>query len=292
MAPVTPSQRVAWALIAVLVLFAVAGCGDGDDAEPTPAGAAGGATPSASSQVPTGLAGELTVFAAASLAGAFSELQATLEDANPDLSIACNFAGSQALATQLAEGARADIFASANNTQMTAAQDAGVIASEPVVFTRNRLAIIVPVSNPAGIEEPGDLAIAAVKLVVANPSVPAGQYTLEVLDNLSADPAFGADFQARVEANIVSQEDNVRQVVTKVRLGEADAGVVYVSDIIEEVRDEVAVIEIPDPFNVISQYPIAAVEGGDTELAQVFIDYLLSADGQAILEQYGFTPID
>lgn len=250
-------------------------------------------TPTAdSSDVPTGLSGDLTIFAAASLTDAFTELQALLEEANPDLSISYNFAGSQALATQLAEGADASVFASANNTQMTAAQDADRIAGEPVIFVRNRLAVIVPADNPAGLETPADLANEGILLVIANPDVPVGQYTLEMLDNMSADPEYGADFRAQVEANVVSLEDNVRQVVTKVQLGEADAGVVYVSDVTEDVVDEVTLIEVPEAFNVIAQYPVAAVEGGDAELAQAFIDYLLSAGGQAVLEQYGFTPVE
>lgn len=256
--------------------------------EPTAA-----ATPTADSgDVPTGLSGDLTVFAAASLTDAFTDMQALLEEANPDLSITYNFAGSQQLATQLAEGADAGVFASANNTQMTAAQDADRIAGEPVIFVRNRLAVIVPADNPAGLETPADLANDGLKLVVANPDVPVGQYTLEVLDNMSADPEYGADFRTQVEANIVSQEDNVRQVVTKVQLGEADAGIVYVSDVTQDVVDEVTLIEIPEEFNVIAQYPVAAVEGGDAELAQAFIDYLLSAGGQAVLAQYGFTPVE
>ena len=280
-------------LIALLLALGVAACGS-DEADPTATSAATeAASPSAGSGgVPINLSGELTVFAAVSLTDAFTELRALLEDANPDFSISYNFAGSQALATQLAEGADADAYASANNTQMTAAQEAGRIAGEPVTFVRNRLAVIVPADNPAGLETPADFVHDGVKLVIAAENVPVGQYTLEVLDNMSADPEFGADFRERVEANVVSHESNVRQVVTKVQLGEADAGVVYVSDVTQDVVDEVMLIEIPEEFNVIATYPVAAVEGGDAELAQAFIDYLLSADGQAMLEQFGFTPLE
>lgn len=290
-------QRVGLLLVMISILTTVAACGSDDDdptattglSAPTTAEAASPTTDSGG--VPTGLSGDLTVFAAASLTDAFTEMQVLLEEANPDLTISYNFAGSQQLVTQLAEGADASVFASANNTQMTAAQAAGRIPGEPVIFVRNRLAIIVPADNPAGIETPAGLANEGVKLVIANPDVPVGQYTLEALDNLSADAEYGADFRQRVEANVVSHEDNVRQVVTKVQLGEADAGLVYVSDVTQDVVDEVTLIEIPEEFNVIAQYPVAAVEGGGAELAQAFIDYLLSEAGQAVLEQYGFTPI-
>lgn len=249
------------------------------------------ATPEEVSDVPTGLEGTLTIYAAASLTDAFGEVQQMLEDANPDLSIEFNFAGSQALATQLLEGAPADVFASANNAQMTVAVDGGRVEAEPVTFIRNRLAIIVPADNPANIQEPADLANEGIKMVVANPDVPVGNYTLQILDTMSADPAFGADFRSRVEANIVSQESNVRQVVTKIQLGEADAGVVYVSDVTPDVRADVQIVEIPEAFNVIATYPIAVVADGNTQLGQAFIDFILSASGQKVLEDWGFTPI-
>lgn len=279
----------------VVVMLFVAACGDDDsDADDGPTSTTSAdASPSMVERagVPTGLDGELTVFAAASLTDTFRTIQELLEEANPDLSIAFNFAGSQQLATQLAEGADADVFASANASQMMVAEDAGVIDGEPVIFVRNRLAIIVPIDNPADVQEPADLAMDGLKLVVANPDVPVGGYTLDMLGKLSDDPAFGSDFRANVEANFVSLEDNVKQVVTKVQLGEADAGVVYVSDVTPDVREDVRFVEIPIDFNVIAQYPIAPVTGGDADLARAFIDYLLSESGRATLEAWGFTPV-
>ena len=304
--------RLGVALLLVAVMLVVVACG-GDDEEDTPGATAtpgastmatsvspeptastGAATTATepSADVPTGLKGDLIVFAAASLTDAFGEIKELLEDANPGLTITYNFAGSQQLATQLAEGARADVFASANSTQMTAAQDADAISGEPVIFVRNRLAIVVPADNPASIQTPADLANDGIKLVVAAEAAPVGAYTLQILDNLSADPEFGANFRSRVEANIVSHEDNVRQVVTKVQLGEADAGVVYVSDVTPDVREDVAIIEIPEEFNVIATYPVATVAGGDAELAQAFMDYLLAPGGQAILVNWGFTSVE
>jgi molybdate transport system substrate-binding protein len=268
----------------MVCMLLMAACGDGDD-ESEPTTAVGG------SDLPAGLEGNLTVFAAASLTDAFGLVKQILEDANPDLTIEYNFAGSQQLATQLGEGAHADVFASANMSQMTTAQDAGRIESEPVIVARNRLAIIVPSDNPAGVAQPADLANDGLKLVVANPDVPVGGYTLDILDKLSANPTFGADFRTKVEANFVSLESNVRQVVTKVQLGEADAGIVYVSDVTPDVREDVQLIEIPDEFNVIAEYPIAPIADGNTTLAQAFIDFLLSAGGQQALAEWGFTPV-
>jgi molybdate transport system substrate-binding protein len=235
------------------------------------------------------MTGDLTVFAAASLTEVFTEMQATLEADNPGLRISWNFAGSQALVTQLTQGASADVFASANTAQMKAAQDGGVVDGDPVIFARNRLAIIVPRDNPANIQQPADLANGGVKLVIANEDVPVGGYTRTMLDKMSADAQFGSDFRSRVEANIVSEENNVKQVVTKVQLGEADAGVVYATDISKDVRDDVTIIDIPDQYNVIAEYPIAAVKEGNAANAQAFIDYLLSDAGQAVLAEYGFS---
>lgn len=305
-------RRARWwrpgiALLLVAVMLVVVACGGDEAATPVATAASGAGTtatsvsaePTAatttadpSADVPAGLKGDLTVFAAASLTDAFGEIKELLEDANPGLTITYNFAGSQQLATQLAEGAGADVFASANSTQMTAAQDADAISGEPVIFVRNRLAIVVPADNPADIQTPADLANNGLKLVVAAEAAPVGNYTLQILDNMSADPEFGADFRSRVEANIVSQEDNVRQVVTKVQLGEADAGVVYVSDVTPDVREDVAIIEIPEEFNVIATYPVATIADGNAELAQAFIDYLLTPGGQAILVNWGFTPVE
>ena len=238
------------------------------------------------------LSGEVTIFAAASLTDVFEAAAEELAVLYPDLTLTFNFAGSQALVTQLSEGAPADVFASANNTQMTAAQDADVIASDPATFTRNRLAIVVPADNPAGIATPADLANEGAKLVLANPDVPVGAYSRDILAAMSADAEFGADFAARVEANVVSQESNVRDVVTKVQLGEADAGIVYVTDITADVADAVQIVEIPVAFNIIASYPIALVTDGDAALGQAFIDYILSDAGQALLAEFGFTELE
>ena len=233
--------------------------------------------------------GTVTVFAAASLTDAFGAIEADLEAATPGLDLVFNFAGSQALATQLTEGAQAEVFASANMTQMRNAVEAGVISGSPETFVSNRLAIVVPSDNPAGIASPADLATDGVQLVMAAEDVPIGQYARESLCLMGEDTAtYGEGFVDSVSANIVSNETNVRNVLAKVQLGEADAGIVYISDVTAEVADAVTMIEIPNEVNRIATYPIAPVEGGNQENAAAFISYVLSSAGQATLAEYGF----
>jgi molybdate transport system substrate-binding protein len=242
--------------------------------------------------VPFPAGGEVTVFAAASLTAAFEAIAADLEAANPGLALAFSFAGSPALVTQLTEGAAADVFASADHAQMEGAVAAGVIDGEPVVFTRNRLAIVVPADNPAGITGLADLAGEDVDLVLAAPEVPVGQYAREAACRAAADPAtYGEGFLEGFAGNVVSNEDNVKAVLAKVQLGEADVGIVYVTDVTPDVAADVQLIEIPDEVNVIAEYPIAPVEGGDVALADAFISYLLGPDGQATLAEFGFQPL-
>jgi molybdate transport system substrate-binding protein len=233
----------------------------------------------------------LTVFAAASLTDAFGQMKTDLEAAHPGLHITYNFGGSQALVTQLKEGAHADVFASANATQMQAAITNGSISGQPVTFVRNRLAIVAPQDNPAGLTSPADLAKPGLRLVLAQADVPAGQYARQALCLMGKDTAtYCQDFVARVGANVVSNEEDVREVLTKVQLGEADAGIVYVSDA-QIAKDQVQLIAIPDPVNVIARYPIAAVQGGNEALAQAFIAYVRSPQGQATLAAFGFEPV-
>lgn len=261
-------------------------------ASPSP----GAATPAvAAASTPEAVfpaSGELTVFAAASLTDAFTQMGDDIMTANPDIDITFNFAGSQTLVTQLTQGASADVFASANDTQMQAAIDAGVIDGEPQTFTRNRLAIVVPADNPANLAGPADLAQDDLRLVLALPEVPVGLYSRQAICDMAQDTStYGDGFVERVGANIVSQEEDVRAVLTKVQLGEADAGMVYVSDVTPDVAGDVEIIEVPEAVNVIATYPIAPVGGGNTDLAEAFIAYVLGPEGQAALEDYGFTPL-
>ncbi len=260
----------------------------------TPGAAAADANPAApmtmDAAFPEG-GGNLTVFAAASLTDAFGAVKTDLEAAHPGLAIAYNFAGSQALVTQLGEGAEADVFASANNTQMKAAQEKDLISGDPVMFVKNKLVIVTPADNPAGIDSPDDLGTAGVRLVLAQADVPVGRYAREAVCGMAQDTAaFGEDFASRVAGNVVSEEEDVRDVLTKVELGEADAGIVYVSDAFIG-SDKVQQVEIPADLNIIATYPISTVTGGDEALGDAFIAYVLSDDGQATLADYGFEPI-
>jgi molybdate transport system substrate-binding protein len=234
----------------------------------------------------------LVVFAAASLADAFEDIAADFEAANPGVDVLFSFGGSSELAAQIAEGAPADVFASANPRQMGAAQEAGRIdADAPRIFARNKLTLIVPADNPAGIESLAGLAQPGLTLVVASEGVPVRDYTEAMLALLAEDASFGAAYVEAFRANIASEEPNVRQVAAKVALGEADAGIVYASDVTPDLRESVLAFDIPDAVNTIAEYPIAALnDSPQPELAQAFVDAVLSDTGQTALETWGFLP--
>lgn len=236
--------------------------------------------------------GQLTVFAAASLTEVFSALGKKFEAANPETNVTFNFAGSQQLAQQIIQGAPADVFASANQVQMQAVVQDGMVKQHNVqTFTDNRLVVIYPKSNPAHIQKLSDLERPGLKLILAAKEVPVGNYSLQFLDKASQDPALGVNYKTAVLKNVVSYEENVRAVLSKVILGEADAGIVYRSDISSGNADKVGQLDIPDNLNVLAAYFIAPVEAsGQKELARAFTDFVMSADGQKILRQYGFIP--
>jgi molybdate transport system substrate-binding protein len=236
---------------------------------------------------------ELVVFAAASLTDAFGDIGKLFETNHPGASVIFNFAGSQQLAQQINEGAPADVFASANNKQMDVVIGAGEIVTETLqTFVKNRLVAIFPQGNPANLKELKDLAKPGLKLVLAAKEVPVGQYALDFLDKAMADPAFGSAYKEGVLANVVSYEENVKSVLSKVALGEADAGIVYTSDISGKDAGKVGRIDIPDALNVIATYPIAPLKTSkNPEFAQDFINLILSQEGQKILAKYNFIPV-
>ncbi|MEI2691002.1 MAG: molybdate ABC transporter substrate-binding protein [Anaerolineae bacterium] len=237
---------------------------------------------------------DLVVFAAASLTNAFEELADSFEAENPGVDVVLNFAGSQQLAQQLGQGAAADLFASANNSQMQAAIDTGrIVSGTQQIFAGNRLVVITPASNPAGLTSLQDLTQPGIKLVLAAKEVPVGSYSLDFLEKASASPQFTPDYSAAVLANVVSYEENVRAVLSKVALGEADAGIVYSSDVTPDVSSQVLRIQIPDELNTLAAYPIAPIaDAPNPELARQFLALVLSPEGQAVLASHGFIPLE
>lgn len=238
--------------------------------------------------------GELTVFAAASLTDAFKEISSQFAAANNGATITFNFAGSDQLATQISEGAPADVFASANKKQMDNVIKAGeVISGTEQTFVRNRLVVVYPQENLGKLAALKDLANPGVKIVLAQKSVPVGAYALDFLTKASKLPEYTDTYSPTVLANVVSYEENVKAVLSKITLGEADAGIVYTTDA-ATVRDgSISTLEIPDDLNTIASYPIAATKNAaNAELAQKFVEYVLSPEGQQILVKYGFIPID
>ncbi len=243
------------AISAALVLLAAPGCGGGDG-------------DSSSS-------GTLTVLAAASLTESFTELGRMFETEHPGVDVTFNFAGSTALARQLAEGAPGDVLATADQPSMQRAVDAGTVV-EPVVFARNRLEIIVAKGNPKAIRQLGDLARPGVVAVLCAPEVPCGALAAEALQ------------RSGVVLGPASLEENVKGVVSRVTLGEADAGIVYATDVraAASAADGVA---IPDEANVVADYPVAlATRAANPPTARAWIDLLLFAEGRRILADFGF----
>lgn len=231
----------------------------------------------------------LTVLAASSLTDAFKELESIFEEQNESVDVQTSFAGSSELLAQIQQGAPADVFASADEAKMDTALE-GDLVMEPEIFVKNRLVVLVPADNPAGIEEFRDLAVADAQIVLAEEVVPIARYAEEVLENAVAE--YGGDFAQRVRNKIVSREANVRASANRVALGEADATFVYVSDVTEDIREQVRVIEIPVELNVVAIYPIATIEGSrNPELAQAWLDLVLSDRGQDVLETYNFEPV-
>jgi molybdate transport system substrate-binding protein len=268
------TPRLLLAAGAVLGLT-VAACGS-DDSNSTPATETTEPAVTRPSTTVPGVEGDITVFAAASLTAAFTEIGDAFMVENPDANVVLNFAASSELVTQIGEGAPADVFASADPGNMTKLTDAGQNATEPVVFATNIAEIIVAPGNPEGITGVADLANPDLIVVQCAPEVPCGTYAAQIYEN------------AGVTVTPKSLEENVKAVVTKVTLGEADAGIVYATDVNAAGADAEG-IEIPEDINVVAEYPIAAVaESPNADGAQAFIDFVLSDQGQKILASYGF----
>lgn len=284
-----------FSLLLLIVLLTVACTPQAAPAEPAAAPTLAPDAPVQETVTPPQAAGgskTITVLAAASLTEAFTELGKLFETQNPDAKVAFSFAGSQQLAQQLTQGADADVFASASVKYMDAATaDKRVIADDVKTFALNKLVVIYPKDNPAGLKDLKDLAKPGVKLDLADQSVPVGQYSLTFLDKAIQDSGFDAQYKDNVLNNVVSYEDNVKAVVAKVSLGEADAGIVYVTDITAGAVEKIGKIDIPDALNTVAAYPIAPIsDSKNADLANAFVAMVLSPDGQAVLAKYGFLP--
>ncbi|MCX6398930.1 MAG: molybdate ABC transporter substrate-binding protein [Propionibacteriales bacterium] len=220
----------------------------------------------------------LTVFAAASLTKTFEQLEQQYEDEHPGVDVKLSFAGSSDLVAQIADGAEADVFASADDKNMDKLVDADLAAGDPSEFATNTLIIAVPPGNPAGVKTLADLTRADLQLVVCAPEVPCGSAAATVAEG------------AGLEFAPVSEEQSVTDVLAKVEAGEADAGLVYVTDV-KGAGDKVEGIAFPEAATVLNHYPVVAVEGtDDADLAQAWIDLLLSTEGQQVFTDAGFGP--
>ncbi len=230
--------------------------------------------------------GELIVFTAASLKEPFQEIAKRFEAKHAEMSVKLNLAGSQELRVQIENGAPADVFASADVRHMAALQEKR-LAGVSAIFARNELTVVVPAKNPAGVATLQELPKAK-RIVLGAPEVPIGEYTRQMLGK--AGKRFGLQFSTAVEANVVSRELSVRQVLAKVSLGEADAGVVYVTDA-RTARGSVREIPIPLDLNVIAEYPIAVLSNARRgEAAEAWMKLVLSPEGQGLLLAAGFRP--
>jgi molybdate transport system substrate-binding protein len=233
----------------------------------------------------------LQVFAASSLTEAFTTIGKVFERSHPGCRVTFNFGGTRLLRTQVEQGAVCDVFASADQKHLEMLQKQG-LAEAPRLFAHNRLCVILPRANPGHIQTLADLARKGVRLIIVQEGVPVGDYTVQALDKMTDSGQYGRYFTPEVIANAVSKEQNVKQVVAKVALGEADAGFVYVSDVIPSVAQDLRVLEIPERFNVRADYPVAVMkQAPHREVARQFVQFLLSDKGQALLSEYRFIPI-
>lgn len=244
-----------WAAIVPLLAVLLTGCGSGEGDE------AGGE--------------RLTVFAAASLTGAFTELGAAFEKARPGVKVTFNFGSSATLAQQIAQGAPADVFAAASPATMKTVTDAS-LATAPRVFVRNKLQIAVPKDNPAKVDDLEDLTDPKVKVALCAEQVPCGAAARKALT------------AAGLTVKPVTLEQDVKAALTKVELGEVDAALVYRTDVLAS-RGKVLGIAFPEADRAVNDYPIATLAGApNAALARQFVDLVLSADGAAVLTRAGF----
>lgn len=237
---------------------------------------------------------QLTIYAAASLVEAFGQIGEEFEAAQPSVKVVTSFAGSQQIAQQVSQGAPGDLFASADVRQMENVIHSGrVEPGSQREFIHNQLVVILPGDNPGEVNGFGDLARPGLEIIMADEAVPVGAYSMQMLEQANQQPELGSDFKTKVQRNVVSYEENVRAVLTKTILGEAAAGIVYMSDTARIPEGEIQVIPIPEEINITASYFIAPlVDGPNKQLAEDFISLVLSPRGQEILNNHGFVRLD
>jgi molybdate transport system substrate-binding protein len=232
---------------------------------------------------------DLTVFGAASLRNVLGQVKVAYEAANAATTLTISTDSSSALATQIEQGAPADVFLSADTTNPKKLVDEGLTEGDALTFARNKLTIIVPGDNPAGIATPADLARSGVKVIAAGDQVPITKYATQLVDNLAKDAGYPADFAAAYAANVVSREDNVKAVVAKIELGEGDAGIVYATDAAASTK--VISIDVPGAADVPATYAGVVIKASpNVEAARVFLTWFAGPGGQEILGRVGFQP--
>ena len=238
--------------------------------------AACGSSTSSADASPTPLSGTISVFAAASLTDSFKALGSSFRQAHPGVTVHFNFAGTPTLVTQIEQGAAADVFASADTSNMDKLNGAGFASGNPLVFAHNQLEIVVAPGNPKGINSLADLAKPDLIYISEGPTVPAGKYALQALAS------------AGVKVTTKSLETDVKSVISKIELGEADAGIVYTTDV-KAAGSKVQGVTIPDANNVVATYPVVTVKSSkNIAVDNAFIAYVLSTAGQATLASFGF----
>lgn len=265
------AARTALAVTAAVGLLA--GCASGPSSSTSSSTTT---TRAGSSSSSSALSGTLTVFAAASLKGVFTQLGEQFEQANPGVTVTSSFAGSSDLVTQVQNGAPADVLATADEASMAKVVDAGLASSEPVDFATNALTIVTPPGNPEGVASFADLARSGTAVVVCAPQVPCGAAAQRVEESTG------------VDLSPVSEESSVTDVLTKVESGEADAGLVYVTDA-RGAGSRVTEVPFPESGGAVNTYPIAPLAGAaQPELADAFAQYVAGPQGRAVLQGAGF----
>jgi molybdate transport system substrate-binding protein len=275
-------------LVAVLVI-AIAACSNGG-ASPAASTPVSAAPTAATSAAPSAGPAALTIYGAASLQGVLAKVKTAYETANPGTTLTISTDSSATLETQIEQGAPADVFLSADTANPKKVVDKSLAAGAAVTFAGNKLTIIVPTANPAGIKSPADLAKTGVKVIAAGDSVPITKYATMLVANLAKVSGYPAAFAAKYTANIASKEDNVKAIVAKIELGEGDAGIVYVTD--ANVSTKVTTVDVvPDSANVPATYAGVVVKASKNgAAAQAFLTWFAGPDGQAILSSFGFLP--